>query len=92
MTDTRIEKLADLLVTYSVEVKIGQEVAIRCSSLSEPLLQAIYIITVGADLQETASLNQSAIHWDMICVLHKGGQIWADDQLLSENGYFTLDL
>ena len=47
---------------------------------------------VGADLPETGSLNQSASHWDRICDLRQGGQIWVDDQLLFENGHFTLDL
>ncbi|MGD0003592.1 MAG: aminopeptidase [Anaerolineaceae bacterium] len=49
-------------------------------------------IAVGSGLPETGSLNQSAIRWDMICDLRHGGQIWADDQLLYENGHFTLDL
>jgi len=49
-------------------------------------------MAVGAGLPESGSVNQSAIHWDMICDLRQGGQIWVDDQLLYENGHFTLDL
>jgi aminopeptidase len=49
-------------------------------------------MAVGAGYPETGSVNQSAIHWDMLCDLRQGGQIWADDQLLYENGHFTLDL
>jgi aminopeptidase len=48
-------------------------------------------MAVGAGFPETGSLNQSAIHWDMICDLRQGGQIWVDNQLLYENGHFTLD-
>jgi len=49
-------------------------------------------MAVGAGYPETGSLNQSAIHWDMLCDLRQGGQIWVDDQLMYENGHFTLDL
>jgi leucyl aminopeptidase (aminopeptidase T) len=100
MADVRIEKLADLLVNYSVEIKPGQQVLIRGISSAEPLIRAIYIKVLqaggnpwlGISYPETGSVNQSAIHWDMLCDLRQGGQIWADDQLLYENGHFTLDL
>jgi aminopeptidase len=49
-------------------------------------------MAVGAGYPDTGSLNQSAIHWDMLCDLRQGGQIWVDDQLIYENGHFTLDL
>lgn len=42
MTDIRVEKLADLLVNYSVGVKTGDKVAIQGDSLAEPLLKAVY--------------------------------------------------
>ena len=42
MSDIRVEKLADLLVNYSIGVKPGQTVAIQGSSLAEPLIRALY--------------------------------------------------
>jgi aminopeptidase len=42
MADIRIEKLAELLVDYSVAVKPGDKVAIQGESLAEPLFRAIY--------------------------------------------------
>ncbi len=42
MADLRVEKLADLLVNYSVAVKPGDKVAIQGESLAEPLHKAIY--------------------------------------------------
>ena len=42
MSDLRIEKLANLLVNYSVNVKKGDKVAIQGESITEPLLKAIY--------------------------------------------------
>ncbi len=42
MRDPRIEKLADMLVNYSVSVQPGEKVEIRSSTLAEPLLLAVY--------------------------------------------------
>ena len=48
MADMRIEKLADLLVNYSVSVKPGDKVAIMGENLGEPLHKAIYIKVLQA--------------------------------------------
>src|SRR4030042_2728917 len=48
MSDLRIEKLADLLVNYSVNVKKGDKVAIQGDSITEPLLKAIYTSVLQA--------------------------------------------
>ena len=42
MADLRVEKLAELLVNYSVAVKPGDKVAIQGEIPGEPLLKAIY--------------------------------------------------
>ena len=42
MTDIRMQKLAELLVDYSVAVKPGDKVAIQGETTAEPLLKAIY--------------------------------------------------
>jgi len=42
MTDPRIEKLADLLVNYSVRVSRGDSVVIEGNTVSEPLVKAVY--------------------------------------------------
>jgi aminopeptidase len=59
MTDLRIEKLADLLVNYSVSVKTGDKVAIQGDSLAEPLLKAVYtkVLEAGGYPFLTTSLN-----------------------------------
>ncbi len=43
-------------------------------------------------MPETGSVNESAIHWDMICDLSQGGKIWADDKLVYEDGQFIPEL
>jgi len=42
MADIRIEKLADLLVNYSVGVKQGNKVVVQGSTVGEPLMKAVY--------------------------------------------------
>lgn len=49
-------------------------------------------MALGASYPETGGVNDSAIHWDMICDLRQGGEIWADDQLMYQNGKFVLEL
>jgi len=48
MTDVRIEKLADLLVNYSVEVRKGDKVVIEGSAIAQPLLKAVYASVLQA--------------------------------------------
>ena len=48
MTDLRIEKLADLLVNYSVAVRPGDKVVITGETIAEPLRKAIYTCVLKA--------------------------------------------
>jgi len=48
-------------------------------------------MALGASYPETGGRNESAIHWDMICDLREGGEIWVDDQLLYKNGRFVIE-
>lgn len=58
MADPRVEKLADLLVNYSIAAKPGQRVAILGSTLAEPLIRALYasILDAGAHPTVLAAL------------------------------------
>ncbi len=47
-------------------------------------------MAVGAGYPETGSVNDSSVHWDMICDLRNGGEIWADSELLYRNGKFVI--
>ena len=48
-------------------------------------------LALGAGFPETGSQNQSAIHWDLICDLQHGGEIWVDEVLLYRDGKFVID-
>ncbi len=58
MADARVDKLADLLVNYSVAAKPGDKVAIQGSTLAEPLIRSLYasILKAGAHPTVLASL------------------------------------
>lgn len=43
-------------------------------------------LALGESYPETGGLNHSAIHWDMVCDLRKGGRITVDGEVLEENG------
>jgi aminopeptidase len=43
-------------------------------------------LALGASYPETGGLNQSALHWDMICDLRKSGEVWVDDTLFLKDG------
>ncbi|MGB3717408.1 MAG: aminopeptidase [Candidatus Promineifilaceae bacterium] len=47
-------------------------------------------MALGMGYPETGSKNQSSIHWDMICDMRDGGQIWIDDELFYEGGRFLV--
>jgi aminopeptidase len=47
-------------------------------------------LAVGAGYPETGSENDSAIHWDMICDMRDGGEIYVDDELFYKSGQFTV--
>lgn len=43
-------------------------------------------LALGQSYPETGGVNQSAIHWDMICDLRRGGRIYLDGELFQEDG------
>lgn len=59
--------------------------------LFDEKINGSFHMALGAGYPETGSQNESAIHWDMICDLRDGGEIWVDDELLYENGKFAID-
>ena len=43
-------------------------------------------LAVGASYPETGGVNESAVHWDMVCDLRRGGRISVDGDVLMEDG------
>ncbi len=47
-------------------------------------------LAVGKSYPDTGGVNESAIHWDMICDLRRGGSITVDGELLQQDGRFVV--
>jgi aminopeptidase len=47
-------------------------------------------LAVGRSYPETGGINQSAVHWDMICDLRRGGRLTADGEVVQEGGRFKI--
>ena len=47
-------------------------------------------LALGRSYPETGGKNESALHWDLICDLRRGGRLTADGQTIAEDGKFQL--
>jgi aminopeptidase len=47
-------------------------------------------MALGRSIPESKGINQSVIHWDMLCNMRNVGQILADDELFYKNGKFLI--
>ncbi len=47
-------------------------------------------MALGQGYPHTGSVNKSSIHWDMICDMRDGGEIWVDGELFYRNGEFVV--
>jgi aminopeptidase len=47
-------------------------------------------MAAGAGYPDTGNTNQSSIHWDMICDMRSGGEIWVDGELFYKDGKFNV--
>ena len=47
-------------------------------------------LAVGRSYEEAKGTNKSAIHWDMIKDLRKGGSLYVDNKLIQKNGKFLI--
>ena len=43
-------------------------------------------LALGNSYPETGGVNQSALHWDMVCDLRTQGEVWIDDTLFLKDG------
>lgn len=47
-------------------------------------------MAVGQGYAETGSVNTSMVHWDMICDMRQGGEIFVDGELFYKDGKFQV--
>ncbi len=93
--DYLLQTLAtDAGASYVGEFAIGTNEGITSFTreiLFDEKIAGSFHMALGAGYPETGSKNESAIHWDMICDLRDGGEIWVDGELLYQNGKFVLE-
>ena len=47
-------------------------------------------MALGAGYPESGSVNESAIHWDLICDLRDGGEVLVDGEPFIRDGAFLI--
>ncbi len=78
---------------YVGEWAIGTNEGIRQFTgeiLFDEKIGGSFHMAVGTGFPESGGLNRSAIHWDMICDMRSGGEIWVDDILFYKDGKFVV--
>jgi aminopeptidase len=78
---------------YLGEFAIGTNIGINRftkSILYDEKIGGTIHTAVGNGYPQTGSKNKSSVHWDMICDMRDGGQIWVDDELFYDSGNFVI--
>ena len=73
------------------EIAIGTNYSIKefsKSTLFDEKIGGTFHLALGAAYPESGGKNKSALHWDMICDLRKGGTVEVDGEVISRNGKF----
>jgi len=76
------------------EIAIGTNYAIKSftrNTLFDEKIGGTFHAALGAAYPESGGKNQSALHWDMVCDLRKGGRIEVDGKEIARNGRFHND-
>jgi aminopeptidase len=73
------------------EIAIGTNYSVKRytkNTLFDEKIGGTFHAAVGSSYPESGGKNDSGLHWDMVCDLRRGGQIFVDGELISENGRF----
>jgi aminopeptidase len=76
---------------YFGEVAIGTNYRIQQPTrniLFDEKIGGSIHMAVGQSYIQTGGKNQSTVHWDMISDMRKGGEIFADGEIIYRDGYF----
>ncbi len=89
-----LDRLQVLLVTDDGARRIG-EFGIGLNPLLDRMTGNILLdekidgtvhLALGQSYPEAGGTNRSAVHWDMVLDLRKGGEVWLDGRLVCRNG------
>jgi aminopeptidase len=82
---------ADEGARYLGELGIGTNYGIRRATkniLFDEKLGGTVHLAIGRSYERTGGKNDSSVHWDLICDLRAGGEIYADGELIEKDGAF----
>ncbi|MDQ5817610.1 MAG: aminopeptidase [Actinomycetota bacterium] len=83
---------ADEGARYLGEIGIGTNYGIRRATkniLFDEKLGGTVHLAVGRSYEKTGGKNDSSVHWDLICDLREGGELYADGEVLQKDGKFS---
>jgi len=83
---------ADAGARYLGELGIGTNYGIPRATrniLFDEKLGGTVHLAIGRSYEETGGKNESSVHWDLICDLRQGGELYADGELIQQNGQFV---
>lgn len=76
---------------YVGEIALGTNYCINTGVkdiLFDEKIGGTFHTALGMGYPETGNINQSALHWDLVCDLRKDGVIYADDEKIFEKGVY----
>lgn len=59
------------------------------NTLFDEKIGGTFHLALGAAFPNSGGKNKSALHWDMVCSLRRGGRIEVDGKVISKNGRFV---
>jgi len=68
---------------YSIQTPTG-------NTLFDEKMGGTIHLALGQSYLQTGGKNQSPVHWDLIAEMRDGGEIWADDEMIYQNGEFLI--
>jgi aminopeptidase len=83
---------ADEGARYLGELGIGTNYGIPRATkniLFDEKLGGTVHLAVGRSYEKTGGKNDSSVHWDLICDLREGGELYADGEVLQKDGKFS---
>ncbi len=84
-TDDGARRLGEI----GIGTNFGIQQAIGATLFDEKIGGTVHL-ALGRSYPETGGKNESALHWDLICDLRRGGRLTADGELIVEDGRFAL--
>ena len=74
------------------EIAIGTNYKIQKytkNTLFDEKIGGTFHVAVGSGYPESGNMNESGLHWDMVCDLRPGGTISVDGEVISKDGRFV---